>query len=434
MRSISPERQSLLTQIALGTEATGGATAPMIAATVSRTSPGDAAPAAFINALPADCTVICFAHLRWDFVYQRPQHLMSRIARHNPVIYFEEPIPTDQAPWLELRAAGPNLQVAVPHLPGHECRPGDYAGERKQRAMLAKLLAEHASREVVFWYYTPMSLGFSDTAAASLVVFDCMDELSAFDHAPAELLLRERALMGKADLVFTGGHSLYEAKKRLHSNAHAFPSSVDVAHFAKARTTQGDPHDMADIPHPRVGYYGVIDERMDIALLDAVAAARPDWHWVMVGPVVKIPQESLPRRANIHYLGGKGYPELPAYLGSWDVAMMPFALNASTRFISPTKTPEYLAGGKPVVSTAITDVIRGYGASGLVRIVDSCDSMIAAIDEALDKDAGQASFHDAADVLLAGMSWDRTCSEMTALMAAHLRAAPASSEATLPLA
>jgi UDP-galactopyranose mutase len=272
-----------------------------------------------------------------------------------------------------------------------------------------------------------MSLGFSDTSAASLVVFDCMDELSAFDHAPAELVLRERALMGKADLVFTGGHSLFDAKKRLHSNAHAFPSSVDVPHFAQAREVSADPHDMAGIPHPRIGYYGVIDERMDIALLDAVAAARPDWHWVMVGPVVKISQENLPRRPNIHYLGGKGYPELPAYLGSWDVAMMPFALNASTKFISPTKTPEYLAGGKPVVSTAITDVIRGYGASGLVRIVDGCDSMIAAIEEALAKDAGQASFHEAADVVLKGMSWDRTCSEMTALMAGELRDTTAAS-------
>ena len=209
-----------------------------------------------------------------------------------------------------------------------------------------------------------MSLAFSDHLAPGLIVYDCMDELSAFRGAPPELVEREVELMCRANLVFTGGYSLYEAKRQRHDNAHPFPSSVDVEHFAAARRPQHDPDDQAEIPHPRLGFYGVIDERLDIALIEQVARMRPDWQIVLVGPVVKIDPAELPQRDNIHYLGGKTYDELPQYLSGWDVAIMPFALNESTRFISPTKTPEYLAGGCPVVSTPITDVVRTYGDTG----------------------------------------------------------------------
>lgn len=221
---------------------------------------------------------------------------------------------------------------------------------------------------------------------------------------------REAELLALADVVFTGGQSLYEAKRRQHKNIHPFPSGIDVSHFGQARDISEDLEDQAAIPHPRLGFFGVIDERMDIALLDRLAEARPDWHLIMIGPVVKIDPSDLPRRPNIHYLGGRNYKELPKYLAGWDVALLPFALNESTRYISPTKTPEYLAAGKPVVSTKIRDVVRPYGEMNLVRIAEGHSEFIKAVEDCLkekDRD-GHSEWLVRVDELLSQNSWDKT--------------------------
>ena len=355
-------------------------------------------------------TLLCLSHLRWSFVYQRPQHLMARFARDFNVLFCEEPIPTEDAqPWLEVRPEENGVQVLIPRLPA-ACQ-GE-AADRVQRDLLDGYLAKLGVSELLLWYYTPMSLAFSDHFKPKLTVYDCMDELSAFRGAPPQLIEREVELMRRADLVFTGGHSLYEAKRKHHENAHPFPSSVDVEHFAVARRPQSDPPDQAEIPTPRLGFYGVIDERLDLALIAKVAAQRPDWQIVLIGPVVKIDPATLPKRDNIHYLGGKTYDELPRYLAGWDVAIMPFALNESTRFISPTKTPEYLAGGRPVVSTPIHDVIRTYGDTGIVRIADTPEAFIAATEAALADAEDRDQLLAKADEILGDMSWDHTWSLM----------------------
>jgi UDP-galactopyranose mutase len=239
-----------------------------------------------------------------------------------------------------------------------------------------------------------------------------MDELSAFKGAPQEMKDREAELMRRADVVFTGGQSLYEAKAGRHEHLYAFPSSIDYTHFAQARTIGEEPADQATIPHPRIGFAGVIDERMDLDLLDGMARLRPEMHFIMVGPVVKIDPATLPRRPNIHYPGGKSYKELPSYLAGWDAAMLPFARNESTRFISPTKTPEYLAAGKPVVSTSIADVVRPYGTQRLVRIADTAEEFVSAIDLALLVDAKDSGWAARRDQFLAGTSWDITFRNM----------------------
>jgi glycosyltransferase involved in cell wall biosynthesis len=326
----------------------------------------------------ARSTLICFSHLRWDFVFQRPQHLMSRFAREMTVVFWEEPIEIEkrETAFLKVRQAEdfPNVRLVTPHL------PQGLSEERREEALKRLLDAHVASceRPLVSWYYTPMMLPFSRHLDASVVVYDCMDELSKFRFAPERLLDLEQELIGRADVVFTGGASLYEAKKDRHDNVHCFPSSVDLKHFAKARRELPQPADQAELKHPRLGYYGVIDERFDIDLLRQVADMRPDWSFVIVGPVVKIGEDELPRAANIHYLGGKTYEQLPAYLSGWDVALMPFAMNESTQFISPTKTPEYLAGGKPVVSTPVRDVVRSYGHLEGVQIAHDADGFAAA--------------------------------------------------------
>ncbi|WP_257454491.1 glycosyltransferase family 1 protein [Archangium lipolyticum] len=355
--------------------------------------------------------LVCLSHLRWNFVFQRPQHLLSRFARERRVFFFEEPIYDRKQPRLQVTRSLEGVWVAVPHLP-------EGLDEQRvvamQRAMLDELLARHAVHRYVSWYYTPMALPFTRHLEPRAVAYDCMDELSAFRGAPPALLRHEVELLERADLVFTGGQSLYEAKRDRHPCVHAFPSSVDVAHFATARRPLKDPEDQASIPHPRLGFFGVVDERMDVALLEAVADARPDWQLVIIGPVVKIDPATLPRRPNLHFLGGKLYTELPAYLANWDVALMPFARNESTRFISPTKTPEYLAAGKPVVSTSIRDVVRPYGEQGLVRIADTPEDFVRACEAALAED--RATWLPRVDAHLATMSWDTTWSQMKALL------------------
>jgi UDP-galactopyranose mutase len=358
--------------------------------------------------------LVCLSHLRWAFVFQRPQHLMTRQARTRRVFFVEEPLREPGAhPRLERRRAEGGVMVVVPHLP--EGLPHEEE-VHLQREMLDGLLRDERARELVLWYYTPMALAFTDHLPARLVVYDCMDELSLFKGAPPDLLRREEELLARADVVFTGGWSLYEAKRGRHPDVHGVPSSVDVAHFAAARDGLDEPADQASLPRPRLGFFGVIDERFDAALVAGAARARPGWQFVMLGPIVKIDPAELPRGPNLHFLGGKSYAELPAYLSGWDVALLPFARNDSTRFISPTKTPEYLAAGRPVVSTSIRDVVRPYGEKGLVRIADDVDAFVAAAEAAMAEDATSAAWLARVDETLAGMSWDRTWAGMQAAM------------------
>jgi UDP-galactopyranose mutase len=368
---------------------------------------------------------LCLSHLRWDFVYQRPQHLMSRLANHMPVVYVEEPKPTDAAPWLEERHPLPNLTVAIPHLPPRACGPGNAEGAALQRDMLDQLVRQRGVARPLLWYYTPMALDFSDHVDASLVVYDCMDELSGFRFAPPQLLEREQQLLESSAVVFTGGRKLYEAKRQRHRNVHAYPSGVDVAHFARARTTTGEPPDQQALARPRIGYYGVIDERLDYPLIAAAAALRPDYQWIFVGPLAKVDPAELPRARNLHFLGPKSYDELPEYLGGWDVAMMPFALNEATTYISPTKTPEYLAGGRPVISTPIEDVVRSYGDCGLVTVAADAEAFVAAADAWIRRPLHASEFSLRADALLSAMAWDGVFSGMHDEIQRALEAAPA---------
>jgi UDP-galactopyranose mutase len=358
--------------------------------------------------------LVCFSHLRWDWVYQRPQHLLKRCATERRVFFVEEPVRDNGSVRLDVRERDNGVQVVTPIL------PDGLSSQIAQTAVLSSLLQTFFSsqhiHEYVLWYYTPMALDFTKNLNPLAVIYDCMDELTAFKGAPASLRFQELELLNRADVVFTGGHSLYEAKRNKHPFVHAFPSSIDREHFMQARTRGEDPEDQQRIPHPRLGFFGVIDERFDTALIDAAAAARPNWQFVMLGPVTKIDPKALPQRPNIHYLGPKAYDELPRYIAGWDVALMPFAINEATRYISPTKTPEYLAAGKPVVSTPIADVIKPYGKLDLVRIARTPEEFIAAIEQSLKPEATSKKWLDRVDEFLANTSWDKTWSGMSELI------------------
>lgn len=374
---------------------------------------------------PMHPDLICFSHLRWNFVFQRPNHFMSRAARDRRVLYVEEPVFADGATPRLACETRDGVEVVTPHLP-HGL---DQATQHELlRELLDDLLDAEAIVQPVLWYYTPMALAWTGHLDAAAVVYDCMDHLAGFRGAPADLLEQEARLIARADLLLTGGARLHSLKNQDHANAHCFPSSVDASHFRTARRALPAPDDQASILGPRIGYAGVIDERLDLSLIGALAEAQPDWSLVLVGPVAKIDEADIPSAPNIHRLGMKGYGELPAYLSGWDAALMPFAHNEATAYISPTKTPEYLAAGLPVASTSIHDVVEPYGRLGLVEIGDGADGFIDAARRAMaaDRDALLAD----ADAFLAERSWDRTWGQISALLEravrTHAAALPAS--------
>ena len=353
--------------------------------------------------------LICFSHLRWNFVFQRPQHLLTRCAGERRVFYVEEPLPSvDGQPRLTIQDTG-GVQVVVPHV-------ADGAPESVLRALVDQLLYEQRIEQYVLWYYTPMALAFTDHLAPEAIVYDCMDELSAFANAPAELKTREAQLLERADLVFTGGQSLYEAKRHAHPNVHPFPSSVDVDHFAQARRVTVDPPDQRAIPAPRLGFFGVIDERMDLELLAGVAAARPDWQLVMHRPggqdrsraAAAPSQHSLPR-----------VEELPRSCRTTSPAGTSRCCRSrATKRRASSARPRrrsIMAAGKPVVSTSIADVVRPYGQQGLVRIADTVDDFVSCVRGGVERRTPRSAC-GTRDVFLRQTSWDGTWTRMRHLI------------------
>lgn len=367
-------------------------------------------------------TIVAFSHLRWNFVYQRPQHLLSRLAATHPVFFVEEPdLDAVGPPRWEHSSPHPNVTVYRPRTRGQA--PGFHADQLPAlEALMAELSADLGDANRLAWLYTPMALPLALTLDPHAAVYDCMDELSLFLGAAPELLSFEEQLLEYADVMFTGGPSLHRAKQSRHPNVHCFPSSVDAAHF-RLRDPVGnevsEAEDQAELPHPRLGFYGVIDERLDLGIVDRLAEAHPEWQIVLVGPVVKIDPASLPRRTNIHYFGQRSYEELPRYLAGWDVCLLPFARNDATRFISPTKTLEYMAAELPIVSTPITDVAEPYGT--IVRLGGSPEEFVSACEAAMDSSPEDRAFRtEQMRQVLAGTSWDVTVSAIEKLLNATM--------------
>jgi glycosyltransferase involved in cell wall biosynthesis len=359
--------------------------------------------------------ILVLSHLRWDFVYQRPQHLLTRFAKQCKITFLEEPLfDAPDKGYYTFSKRDENIVVVTPHV-----RDGLEAEELKEvlKALFNEYMQNKTLANYAFWYYTPMALEFSRKYIPDMVIYDCMDELSAFKFAPPRLKALEQELLKISDVVFTGGHSLYEAKKNQHANIHPFPSSIDKKHFAKARSIKSSPPDQIATQQPKLGFYGVIDERFDVDLIKGIADARPDWQIILIGPVVKIDQNILPKNSNIHYLGPKSYQELPTYMADWNIALIPFLLNESTRFISPTKTPEYLAAGLPVISTAIKDVIDPYGKRKLVQTGNDANDFILAAEKLLALTPEQrVQKLNKVDHFLSLNSWDKTCDDMMEVM------------------
>ena len=363
----------------------------------------------------AAATLVVFSHLRWDFVYRRPQQLLSRLAQRMQVLFVEEPVAGTASASLEVRDPAPGVRVLRPHATSHGPVFHGAHTEQVQQLLLA-YLQEHSIDRYWLWFYTPMALPLAAALTPQGVVYDCLNDLSASNFAPPDVLQLEKELLGHADLVFTSGQSLQESRHLQHPKIHRFPNSVDAAHFGRATRPEQAGHDaQAYLGHPRLGYFGVIDERIDLPLLAALADAHTDWHIAMVGPVVQVDPTTLPQRANIHWLGPQDYAELPELVSGWEVCLMPFAVNASTRSISPTQTLEYLAAGRPVVSTAIREVVALY--ADVVAIADTPQAFVAACEDAMLRTPAEAARAAAAvQELLSRTSWDDTATAMAELM------------------
>ena len=370
--------------------------------------------------------LIVFSHLRWGFVFQRPQHLLTRLAKDFKVYFVEEPVFNDAEPYLASSTPFPGVEVLVPHT---RVRATGFHDDQLAvlEALLANFACERGIADPFVWLYTPMALPLVADLEPRAVVYDCMDDLASFKLAPRQLIQRESALMKLADLVLTGGPSLYEARRDLHPNVHCLPSAVDGEHFRAERLNPQSAEFAAaaalheGIPHPRMGFFGVIDERLDLALVTQLAELRPDWQIVMVGPVVKIDAAALPQRPNIRWLGMQGYNMLPYLQAHWDVCMLPFALNEATRFISPTKTLEYLAGGKPVVGTPIHDVQALYGKA--VRIAADAPAFAQACEAAmLEQGGAREQRRLQGQALVDGCTWDGTASRIRGLLMEFVKA------------
>ncbi len=355
--------------------------------------------------------IVVFSHLRWNSVTQRPQHLLQRLSDHHPILFVEEPIEHDanDGGTALLSQVEENITVLQPRI-----------GWDNMTQNLAPIVKAQCSamgiQDPILWFYSPMFIDIADCLSYSKIVYDCMDELSAFLGAPQSLLAKEEKLLAVSDVVFTGGKSLFESKRQRHRNVHCFPSSVDEKHFKKVfKSSTQIPADISKIKPPVVGFYGVVDERLDLALIDQISLKRPEVSFVIIGPVVKIDPSSLPVRKNIHYLGKKEYAELPSYLKAFDIAMMPFALNDATRFISPTKTLEYMAANKPIISTAIYDVVRDY--SDVVTVVSHAEAFSQAITDYLEETESQCSKREKKqEAIIANTSWDKTATAMQELI------------------
>lgn len=344
--------------------------------------------------------IVVFCHLRWDFVYQRPQHIISRLARKARVLFVEEPVGAHRAmDESAIRVISSTLHVLQPAV--------DHIADIP--AVLRMLMPRmHAS---IIWFYSPSFIPVLDSLQADRIVYDCMDELSLFRGASASLAGMETDLLSRADMVFTGGRRLYESKKALHSNVYCYPSSVESHHFEKALNGIAVPEEITALQHPVVGYYGVLDERIDFDLIADTARLMPEVHFVLVGPLAKITEADLPKAANIHYPGMKAYDELPNYLKGFDIAMMPFAMNEATKFISPTKTLEYMAARKPIISTPVYDVVRSY--RHCVQIVNDAKDFRSEILNILhENEIEKKKRFEAYEQILSETSWDRTVDSM----------------------
>lgn len=362
-------------------------------------------------------TLLCFAPIKWESVFQRPQHLMSYAAKKWRVFYIQEPEFERETtePEMDVKELKKykNLYVVSPKLPTALSKNDT---EKAMLNLLNRLCYEHSIQNYGIWYYTPVSNHYTTDLYPRVVVYDCITPIRTTQPALTDI---ENELISQSDLVFTNGKTLFEAKRDWHPQVYNFPSSIDKEHFMQARLELPEPADMEEILYPRLGLYGAIDECFDVELLRALSARRPDWQFVLIGPVVGIDEGALPKAENIHFLGERSYQELPSYISGWNAALMLVSTEKASQTHIPTRTPEYLAAFKPIVSTPVPDIFSPYEEMGLVNTASNVFEFETAIEEALSYDK-RKEWKKTIDDFLKTHSWDVTWQQMRHLIKTHI--------------
>jgi len=374
-------------------------------------------------------TIICFSHLTWDRnLFQRPQQLMLRFSKRFNVLYVSGYscrqffIDLFRRKKTHSYHVTDNLAVYSPFaLP--PIKKYSSITIRLNKILLSFLVKRRLKKlkfkDPILWIYHPRYIDAIGKFKEELIIYDCMDDFTSLlsDYEDRERNIKdERALLKKADMVFAGGYSIAELKRDSREHIHVFPSAVEIYHFKKARSDNLEmPDDITDIPHPILGYWGAIDERVDHELLKRLAMKHPEWSIVLLGPIVRHKAGDLSylkEIKNIFWLGPKDYSLLPNYAKAFDVCLIPFVLSREGKFLSPTKTLEYLATGKPVVSTPITDVVRFY--DGVVGIADGPDEFGMAVRRCMEED--NASMKQKRICFTENKSWEDTAEKMEKLI------------------
>lgn len=341
--------------------------------------------------------LLVFSHLRWDFVFERSQHLHSRFAKYRRVFFVEEPVlGSVEIPRFHLRETPEGVQIAVPHLP-KSLKSEDI--EPVLRDLVDELIFEEDLSRFVLWYDSPRALPFTRHLEAQHVIFDLQGKVDS----SAETL----ELLRKADLALTGSSVQYEALKSTFPNLEFVPSSVDHDHFSQGRQSLVEPTDQVNLSHPRIGFYGVIDDRLNFELIEELAIKRPDWQFVLVGPVMEGDPEKLFHSKNVHVLGKKDYHELPLYLSGWDCAILPFRQSERTAYLSPTMALEFLSAGKPVVATPLPEIRTFLGDLGLVWTAETTEEFLRCIEDAL-ASRETREWSEEFEGLVTGKTWEET--------------------------
>ncbi|RYD58215.1 MAG: glycosyltransferase family 1 protein [Sphingobacteriales bacterium] len=353
--------------------------------------------------------IICFSPIRWNQKDQRPQQIMRRLSQYSMVHFIEEPVYDATEAYLSHTVVAEHIHVFTPHLPGgiseEKC-------QTLQRALLDQFMRDCNFADYTFWYATPVAFAYSKHYCPSVIVYDCLEDIWSLKLPAEKLHDLEQQLLDRADLVFTSSHTQYWNKKDRNNNVHLLPATIDRAHFDCARGKVSEAEEQEHIPYPRLGYMGIVDDRLDTQLLADIADTRPDWHIVLVGPTAKMNAAQLPQRANIHYLGNKPYADLPSYLTGWTAAIMPIQEKSHMTSGLSFKTAECLAAGLPVIATPVKAIAAQYEKENLVMKANSAAEFVAATEAILFDGAADRSWMERVNNFLDMSSRDAVTNEI----------------------
>lgn len=355
------------------------------------------------------CDLLVLAHSRWDLDHHRGHNIFSRYAQKRRVFYFEEPsFGQTEIPRLHIRDTFENVMVVTPHLP-NPIKSNQI--DSILRELIDELIFEEEIINFTLWLQTPRAFRYARDIDATTIIYECMEDYDNINNFSENLFQVEKELMENSDIIFVVSEALYQKKKFQHHNIHVFPNSADYFHFIQSRDFILDPYDQIHIPHPRIGFYGIIDQSIDLKLIDEIAQIREDLNFVFIGPLKDTKFSQLPTRKNIYYLEQKDYNLIPLYVAEWDCGLLPFCINEVTQYSSPHQTAELLMAGKPIVATHIPDISIRFGKKSLAKMASNAEDFSEKIDKAI-LESKEQKWKELIDNELKNETWDQVFKKM----------------------